>query len=140
LSNAIRHCRLALNVVAILVVSHSARLAEGLGELLAQIASPDLAVRAVGGTEDGRLGTSADLVQRAVEDLAGDDGVVVIPDLGSAVLTVKTVLDGLDGNRVVLVDAPFVEGAVAASVTAASGAPLEAVAQAAREARDVPKL
>jgi dihydroxyacetone kinase DhaKLM complex PTS-EIIA-like component DhaM len=107
---------------------------------LAQIASPDLAVRAVGGTEDGRLGTSADLVQQALEDLAGEDGVVVIPDLGSAVLTVKTVLDGLEHNGIVLVDAPFVEGAVAASVTAASGAPLEAVAQAAREARDVPKL
>jgi PTS hybrid protein len=127
-------------VVAILVVSHSARLADGLGELLAQVASPDLVVRAVGGTEDGRLGTSADLVQKALEEVAESDGVVVIPDLGSAVLTVRTVLDGFDSDRVVLVDAPFVEGAVAASVTAASGASLETVVKAAREARDVSKL
>jgi phosphoenolpyruvate---glycerone phosphotransferase subunit DhaM len=126
-------------MVAILVVSHSRKLAEGVSELVGQIASTD-AVRAVGGTEDGRLGTSADSVQGALEDLSSADGVVIIPDLGSAVLTVRTVLGEHPRDDVVLVDAPFVEGAVAAAVIAASGASLEEVTQAAREARDVPKL
>jgi hypothetical protein len=48
-------------------------------------------------------------------------GVAVLPDLGSAVLTVRAVLEDLVGNRVLLADAPFVEGAVAATVTAAGG-------------------
>jgi dihydroxyacetone kinase phosphotransfer subunit len=126
-------------MVAILVVSHSRKLAEGVSELVGQIASTDT-VRAVGGTEDGRLGTSADSVQAALEDLSSADGVVIIPDLGSAVLTVRTVLGEHPRDDVVLVDAPFVEGAVAAAVIAASGASLEEVTQAAREARDVPKL
>ena len=71
---------------------------------------------------------------------------VVLPDLGSAVLTVKTVLedrrleDRGDVTAVLLADAPFVEGAVAATVTAAAGGDVKAVAAAAEEARHVRKL
>jgi PTS hybrid protein len=115
-------------------------MARGLSELLAQIGSDEVPIRAVGGTASGDLGTNADGVQAALGELSAGDGIVVIPDLGSAVLTVKTVMSELDADDVVLVDAPFVEGAVAAAVTAASGASLEVVAQAAREARDVPKF
>ena len=127
-------------MVGILLVSHSETMARGLSELLAQIGSEHVSIRAAGGTSNGDLGTSADAVEAALRDLAAADGIVVIPDLGSAVLTVKTVMSELDLDDVVLVDAPFVEGAVAAAVTAASGASLEVVAQAAREARDVPKF
>jgi PTS hybrid protein len=81
-----------------------------------------------------------DLVNAAIAAADRGDGVVVLPDLGSAVLTVKSVLEGVNGRRVVLVDAPFVEGAVAAAVTAAAGAGLDEVVRAAEEARDVPKL
>jgi PTS hybrid protein len=89
---------------------------------------------------DGSTGTSAELVGRALAAADRGHGVVVIPDLGSAVLTVRAVLaDGNDHNAL-LVDAPFVEGAVAAAVTAASGASRDEVADAAREARDVPKF
>jgi len=127
-------------MVGILLVSHSETMVRGLGELLAQIGSDEVPIRAVGGTVDGDLGTNADGVETALGELSASDGVVVIPDLGSAVLTVKTVMSALDTEGVVLVDAPFVEGAVAAAVTAASGASLDAVVQAAREARDVPKF
>jgi PTS hybrid protein len=66
--------------------------------------------------------------------------VVVVPDLGSAVLTVRALLEDTDDARVALADAPFVEGAVAATVTAAAGADLKTVAGAAREAWHARKL
>jgi len=120
-------------------VSHSPKLAAGLAELIGQVASEDLPVAAVGGTADGRLGTDPDRIREAVGEVERGAGVLVIPDLGSAVLAVKSVLEFLDGD-VVLVDAPFVEGAVSAAVIASTGAPLDAVADAARQARDVAKL
>jgi len=126
-------------MVGIVLVSHSRNLAEGLAELLAQVASEELPVAVAGGTSDGRLGTDPDRVREAVAEVDRGDGVIVIPDLGSAVLAVKSVIEFLDGD-VVLVDAPFVEGAVSAAVIASTGALLEAVADAARQARDVAKL
>ncbi|HEX2050421.1 MAG TPA: dihydroxyacetone kinase phosphoryl donor subunit DhaM [Actinomycetota bacterium] len=126
-------------MVGIVLVSHSRTLAQGAAELVAQIGSDDVPVAVSGGTDDGGLGTSFEGVERALADADAGDGVVVIPDLGSAVLTVKSVLED-ERPGVVLVDAPFVEGAVAAAVTASTGASLEDVARAAREARDVPKL
>ncbi len=127
-------------MVGIVLVSHSSRLVDGLAELLAQIASADVPIALAGGTDDGRLGTSGDRVAAAIEAADQGDGVVVIPDLGSAVLTVKAVLEDGGGRSVVMVDAPFVEGAVAAAVTAASGAKLDAVVRAAEGARHVAKL
>ena len=127
-------------MVGIVLVSHSPQLAAGLAELLAAIGSPDVAVVLAAGTEDGRLGTSPDAVSAAVQSADRGDGVVVLPDLGSAVLSVKVALEDSDPARYVLVDAPFVEGAVAAAVTAAGGASVAEVAEAARGARDVPKF
>jgi len=128
--------------VGIVLVSHSPALAQGLADLVAQIGSGEVPLAVAGGAGDGRLGTSVDLVQEAIRAADRGQGVVIIPDLGSAVLTVRTVLgDGHgDGRGVVMVDAPFVEGAVAAAVTAASGATVDEVAEAARQARDVPKF
>lgn len=127
-------------MVGIVLVSHSPTLAAGLAELLAQIGSPDVRVVLAAGTEDGRLGTSPDAVRAAVDAADQGDGVVLLPDLGSAVLSVKVALEDADPARQVLVDAPFVEGAVAAAVTAASGADVAEVAAAARGARDVAKF
>ena len=127
-------------MIGIILVSHSRELTSGLAELLAQIGSSDVPVAVAGGTPDGRIGTSADLVREAIRAMDGADGIVVVPDLGSAILTVRAVLEDQPDERVLLVDAPFVEGAVAAAVTAASGGSLDEVAEAARQARDVPKF
>jgi PTS hybrid protein len=126
--------------VGIVLVSHSAELAAGLADLLAQIGSGEVPVVAAGGTDDGRIGTSYQRVADAITKADRGHGVVVLPDLGSSVLTTRSVLDDHPAPGVLLVDAPFVEGAVAAAVTAASGADLDTVAHAAKEARDVPKL
>ncbi len=127
-------------MVGIVLVSHSPQLAAGLADLLAAVGSPDVAIEVAAGTEDGRLGTSPDAVTAAVAAADRGDGVVVLPDLGSAVLSVKVALGDSDPARYVLVDAPFVEGAVAAAVTAAGGSTVAEVADAARGARDVAKF
>ncbi|MEU4493723.1 dihydroxyacetone kinase phosphoryl donor subunit DhaM [Streptomyces sp. NBC_00210] len=126
--------------VGIVLVSHSAELAAGLRLLVEQIGSDDVPVATAGGTVEGRIGTSYDLVLAAIRDADRGGGVVVLPDLGSSVLTARTVLEDHPRSDVLIVDAPFVEGAVAAVVTAASGADLETVSKAAKEARNVPKL
>ncbi|MFJ8112288.1 dihydroxyacetone kinase phosphoryl donor subunit DhaM [Streptomyces sp. NPDC096132] len=126
--------------VGIVLVSHSAELAAGLRLLVEQIGSQDVPLAIAGGTDDGRIGTSYDLVLNAIKDADRGGGVIVLPDLGSSVLTARTVLEDHPRPDVTIVDAPFVEGAVAAAVTAASGADLKTVADAAKEARNVLKL
>ncbi|MCX5379909.1 PTS-dependent dihydroxyacetone kinase phosphotransferase subunit DhaM [Streptomyces sp. NBC_00091] len=124
-------------VVGIVLVSHSAGVAESVAELARGLAAGGAVapVAPAGGTADGRLGTSAELITAAVSAVDRGAGVALLADLGSSVLTVKALLeDGElpDGCR--LVDAPFLEGAVAAVVAASAGAPLEAVEAAAAEA------
>jgi dihydroxyacetone kinase phosphotransfer subunit len=131
--------------VGIVLVSHSAALAEGAADLASQVAGGpggSVAVIPAGGTDDGGLGTSAAKVADALKRADRGAGVLIIPDLGSAVLTVRALLadpDGLPGP-VELADAPFVEGVVAATVTAAAGADIEAVRGAAEEAWHARKL
>ncbi|MGW7002396.1 dihydroxyacetone kinase phosphoryl donor subunit DhaM [Streptomyces sp. NPDC054933] len=123
--------------VGVVLVSHSASVATSVAEMARCLAAggATVAVAAAGGTEDGRIGTSAELVTRAVRGVDDGAGVVIIADLGSAVLTAKALLEDKelpDGTR--LADAPFVEGAVAAVVTASAGGDAAAVAAAAEEA------
>jgi len=123
--------------VGLVLVSHSARLAEGLAELAAQMA-PSVALVAAGGTDDGGIGTSFDRITAALGEADSGDGAVVLCDLGSAIMTAETALEFLDDDargRVRLVDAPLVEGAVAAAVAAETGAPLDEVVRAAESAR-----
>ena len=119
--------------VSFVIVSHSASLAAGVCELAAQMA-PDVHFEAAGGTEDGRIGTSYDLVESALDAaLAAVDGdgsgVIVLTDLGSATMTVESVIDMSDEpERVRFVDTCLVEGAVASSVRAQLGEDLDQVA------------
>jgi PTS hybrid protein len=127
-------------LVGIVLVSHSAELAGGLAAVVGQVAGPDVRVETAGGDAGGGLGTSSGRVEAAIQLADAGAGVVVLADLGSAVLTVRDVLDQQADGRVRLADAPIVEGAVAAAVIAAAGQPLESVLQAAEEARGARKL
>ncbi|MFJ6755192.1 MULTISPECIES: PTS-dependent dihydroxyacetone kinase phosphotransferase subunit DhaM [unclassified Streptomyces] len=124
-------------LVGIVLVSHSAPVAESVAELARGLAAggPLAPVAAAGGTAAGGLGTSAELIVAAAREVDRGAGVALLVDLGSSVLTVKALLleDELPPDSR-LVDAPFVEGAVAAVVAASSGLPLSAVASAATEA------
>lgn len=123
--------------VALVLVSHAREAADGVARIAGQMA-PDVVLAPAGGTDDGGLGTSVDLVTAAVARAAADaSGVVVLTDLGSAVMTAETVLEMLDDDvreRVVLADAPFLEGAVGGAVAAQQGGDLAAVVAAAEQA------
>ncbi|WP_405982116.1 PTS-dependent dihydroxyacetone kinase phosphotransferase subunit DhaM [Streptomyces sp. NBC_00158] len=124
-------------LVGIVLVSHSAGVAESVAELARGIAAGGAVapVAPAGGTADGGLGTSAERIAAAAAAVDRGAGVALLVDLGSSVLTVKALLEDKElppGSR--LVDAPFLEGAVAAVVAASAGAPLDAVAAAAEEA------
>jgi multiphosphoryl transfer protein len=124
-------------MVGIVIVSHSARLADGVVELAREMAGPDVAMVAAGGMDlpDRPLGTDAALIARAIEAAWSGDGVLVLMDLGSAVLSAEMAAEMLPDeqrSRVLLCEAPLVEGAVAAAVAARLGDPLDQVAAEAR--------
>lgn len=130
--------------VGIVLVSHSDLVATSVAQLATALAGAAGAapIAAAGGTPDGGFGTDADAIARAAHDVDQGLGVVLLADLGSAVLTVRTLLAEEDelppGSE--LADAPFLEGAVAALFAAGTGADREAVAAAAREAYDYRKM
>jgi dihydroxyacetone kinase phosphotransfer subunit len=131
--------------VGLVIVSHSAAIAGGLAELVAQVAGPDVPIVTAGGGPDGTLGTDGGRVLNALRAVGSDSGsgAVVLVDLGSSLLSVRAALAELntaEAERIVLADAPLVEGAIAAGVTASTGASLAEVAGAAEEARNVAKL
>ena len=128
--------------VGIVLVSHSAALAEGTAEIAGQIGGGAVVIATAGGTEDGSIGTSIAKLKRALGLADAGVGVVILPDLGSSVLTVRALLSEPDNlpEPLAVADAPFVEGAVAAAVTAAAGGDIHAVLSAAEEARHARKL
>lgn len=122
--------------VGLVVVSHSAALAAGVRELAVQMA-PAVTIAVAGGGDDGGLGTSFDKINAALAEADSGAGVVVLYDLGSAQLTAETAVEFADApaaERIEIVDAPLVEGTMAAAVSAQSGADLAAVVTAARQA------
>ncbi len=115
-------------MVGLVIVSHSAALAAGVVELARQMGGEEVRIEAAGGMEDGSIGTDAERVRAAIERAMSDDGVLVLMDLGSALLSAEMAVELMDGDgRVELSEAPLVEGAVAAAASARGGASLEEV-------------
>jgi phosphoenolpyruvate-protein phosphotransferase/dihydroxyacetone kinase phosphotransfer subunit len=121
-------------VVGIVVVSHSADLARGVVELARQMGGDEVAIEEAGGIENDEIGTDVERVRSAIERAMSDDGVLVLMDLGSALMSAEMAVELMEGGgRVVLSEAPLVEGAVAAAAAARGGASLDEVrAEAAR--------
>ncbi len=102
----------ASSLVGIVVVSHSSRLAEGVVELATQMADPGLALSAVGGTADGRLGTDATRIAATIRSANSGAGVAVLADLGSAILAAEAAIETLDpelSSRVRISGGPIAE-------------------------------
>ncbi|RKS76217.1 dihydroxyacetone kinase DhaKLM complex PTS-EIIA-like component DhaM [Actinomadura pelletieri DSM 43383] len=123
-------------MVGIVIIAHSRTLAEGAAEVARAMGVGKAVVEPAGGDPEGGLGTSLDLVESAVAAADDGDGVVLVADLGSSVLTAKMLIEDTGGENVLLADAPLVEGAVAAASMAATGADLAAVHAAAEAAFD----
>ena len=126
--------------VGLVLVSHSAKLAEGVAEVAAQMA-PDVTIVPAGGLPDGGIGTDYDSVVAAVQRADSGSGVVLLYDLGSAQMTAELAVESLaDPEAVVVADAPLVEGTVAAAVAAQNGADRGGVLEAAAAAGAPPEL
>ena len=126
-------------MVGLVVVSHSELIANGVIELCRQMA-PNVPMAAAGGLPGGEIGTDFERIYEAIDSVRSDDGVAVLFDLGSALMTTEMVLEQFEDFPVKLVNAPIVEGAVIAAVTAEGGAGLEEVLAEAKTFYEVPKL
>lgn len=130
--------------IGLVIVSHSAKLADGVVELAGQMAQGEVAIATAGGTEDGSLGTSMEKVLQALRQADSADGILVLLDLGSAVMTTEIAVEAFNteqpSRRVIISPAPLVEGAVIAAVEASIGNSLDEVAAAAANAHMLPKL
>ena len=126
--------------VGLVVVSHSRLIAEGTAELAGQMAGPEVRIVPAGGMADGAIGTDAARIAEAIGEADTGGGVVVLADLGSAVLSTRTALELLDDPGAVrLSTGPIVEGAVMAAVQASTGSTLDEVLAAAEAAATLPK-
>ena len=122
-------------MVGMVVVSHSDTLAKGVVELAGLMAA-DAPLAAAGGLDDGTFGTSYEKISNAIDKVNQGDGVVVLMDMGSAVMTAEMVIEDKADDKIKMVDCPLVECAVAAAVTISCGDDLEAVIKAAEDVRE----
>lgn len=129
-------------MVGIVIVSHSQKVAEGIREMALQMAKPQQQIIAAGGMDDGCIGTDAIKVSEAISAANTGDGVVIMVDLGSAVLSTETALELLEESvraKVKIADAPILEGTISAVVEASLNSSLEAVIITAEGARNINK-
>lgn len=117
-------------MVNILIISHSFKIAEGTKELAEEMKQAEIDIQIAGGTSNGQLGTDADLIEKRLKKMDSSDGIVVLADLGSAVMSFNMVKEWLPEekqDKIRLADAPIVEGAVLGAVEASLGKNLEQV-------------
>jgi len=107
-------------MVGVVIVSHSQALAESIVDYTKLMAGEAKAV-AAGGLDDGGFGTSFQKIYEAIDSVYSEDGVVIIMDMGSAVMTTEMVLEAYGADNIEMVDCPIVEGALVATVNAQMG-------------------
>lgn len=126
-------------MVGLVIVSHSENLAKSVVELTSMMAA-DAHIAPAGGLEDGSFGTSFERIQNAIESVYSGDGVIVLMDLGSAVMTTEMVIEMMEDKKVAMADCPLVEGAVVASVNAVGGMGFEEILKELEKVREMRKL
>ncbi len=131
-------------MVGIVIVSHSWKIAEGVRDLAQEMAQGFSGLVCAGGLEDGSIGTDAQRIADAIREADSGDGVVILADIGSSIMSAEAAIELLedDGQEVnaVIADAPIVEGSICAVVEAAGGGSLESVLKSAEESREANKL
>ncbi|MCR5796091.1 MAG: PTS-dependent dihydroxyacetone kinase phosphotransferase subunit DhaM [Solobacterium sp.] len=128
-------------MVGIVIVSHSPKIAEGIKELALEMARDYQGLYCAAGLEDGTIGTDAVRIMEAIESADSGDGVVVLGDLGSGIISAETAIDMLDGSvKARIADAPIVEGAIVAAVEASIGSSFERVIEETEKTRGFNKI
>ncbi|MDD7388116.1 MAG: dihydroxyacetone kinase phosphoryl donor subunit DhaM [Lachnospiraceae bacterium] len=126
-------------MVGIVIVSHSKNLAESIAEFTTLMAD-GACVAAAGGTDDGGFGTSFQKIYDAIDSVYSEDGVILLMDMGSAVMTAEMVLEMYGSDKVVMADCPVVEGAVVATINAQAGMSREEILEALKDVGKTPKF
>jgi dihydroxyacetone kinase phosphotransfer subunit len=126
-------------MVGIVIVSHSNKLAQGVMEL-AKMMAADAPVAAAGGLEDGSFGTSYEKIDTAIDSVYSDDGVVILMDMGSAVMTAEMVIENMPNKKIQMIDCPLVEGAVVAAIASSSNQSMGEVINEAKNASKESKI
>jgi dihydroxyacetone kinase phosphotransfer subunit len=122
--------------VGVVIVSHSSKVAEGTADMVRQMVGDAVPLAAVGGNPDGGLGTHMTLVLAALQKAWSEAGVVILVDLGGAETNSEMAIEMMapeQRDRIVICNAPLVEGAVMAATESSGGSSLEVVRHAAEE-------
>ena len=129
-------------MVGIVIVSHSPKVADGVKDLALQMSKKNQPIEAVGGTEDGKIGSDPMRILSAIEKVNQGEGVIVLADIGSSIMSVgvaKEMLDEDVANSVYLANAPLVEGTIAAVIEASMGSRVDKILQTANDSRNLNK-
>ena len=131
-------------MVGLVIVSHSAKIADGIKDLASELSPDHKRIIAAGGMDDGELGTDAIKIMDAIKTADEGDGVVILADIGSGIMSAEMAIELLEEEAETIdariADAPIVEGTVAAVVTASLGRPIEEVMAAAEETWSTRKI
>ena len=130
-------------LVSILLLRRSSNFIETFKEIIEQVIGDKLKIQVAAGTSDNRLGTDVFLIEQKVLEIYDGDGVLIIPDLGSAVMSAEMAIESLEEpirSMTQLADSPFFEGAIAAAMEASFGKSLKDVRQAAENTRGMNKI
>ena len=126
-------------MIGIVIVSHSQKLAEGVVEL-AKIMAPAAQLEAAGGLDYGGIGTSFTKISQAIDKVYSEDGVAVLMDMGSAVMTTEMVMEDMPDRKIKMFECPLVEGAVVAAVESLACNSLDELAERAAAAAAMKKI
>lgn len=126
-------------MVGLVIVTHSAALAHGVAETCRMMAK-DARIAIAGGMEDGGFGTSYARIVAAIDSVYGEDGVAILMDAGSSILTVETIVEEMGHRRLRMADCPVAEGGVVAAIASVCGANLDEVIRRAEETRAAQKI
>ncbi len=127
-----------MSYVGIVFISHSEKIADGLKDLTTQVIK-DVPIEAAGGTDEGEIGTSLEKIQKAIEKVHSEKGVLILFDLGSSVMNAELAIELSGMENVKIADAPLIEGGYVAVVESSMGKSLEDVHQATEKTRNVKK-
>lgn len=130
-------------MIGLVIVSHSSKISEGVVDLCYEMAGEDLKIISAGGTSDGRIGTDPMLIKESIEKTYDGDGVVILADIGSSIMSSELAIEMLEEEikeKTIILDAPIVEGSIAVSVQASISNDMEEIKKAAEEARNTRKI
>ncbi len=130
-------------MIGIVIVSHSEKLADGVKEIAEQLNDGSSIIEAAGGLDGEVIGTSPIKIKEAIEKLGEAKAILLFVDLGSAIISSEMAMELLDdelSKKVTLVDAPLVEGVIAATVQATTTNDVDNIIKTAVDSKDISKI